>query len=148
MTLEDYVPYKALNLPLGLFGPAPRMPRSCICGRFIVEDYCACASSCWGTSKHAWAKANPELYEAEQEGERIAMRRHQFWIHQRGQVEEKIWIASKSVVQEFQRLQDQESAIGCHSCEQNGRTYCRCACDSCGSKYCYSGECSEEMDYV
>ncbi len=147
MKLEDYAPYKALNLPLGLFGPAPRRPSSCICGRYIVDNYCACASECWKMPQHTHFQAHPEEYIVQQEEERSWLRRYQYWIDQRTKVEEKIWRASKSVVQEFERLQDQESTLGCFSCESHGAHRCSCFCDSCGSKYC-SGDCAGDQEYL
>jgi hypothetical protein len=147
MCVDDYAPYKALNLSLGLFGPAPRLPASCTCGAFIVDDYCACASECWKMPKHKWAKANPRLYKAEQEEERAWFRRCQFWQQQQAEFAEKQLVMSMHILQEFDKLQDLESSIGCLTCEKNRRHSCRCACDGCGSKYC-NGDCACENEWV
>ncbi len=145
--LQTYPPFQALNMPIGLFGPAPYMPQSCICGRFIVEDYCACAAECWKMPKHTWATANPIEYELEQAVQRRYMRQHQFWIQQCLDFHEKFWKRAKPVVEEYERLLDQESSMGCHACQTNGYACCKCHCDSCGSKYC-TGDCSCDQEWV
>jgi hypothetical protein len=141
MQIEDYLPYKEARaaLPIGLFGPQPLYPRSCICGRYIVDDYCKCATSCLGTTKHKWATENPEAYQAEQA--QMAKWRIIFnhWQKQYAAVQNIIHCGIAQHVTQFERLRDEESAIGCYKCELTGLDYCECDyCYGCGDKYCCS----------
>ncbi len=139
MSIEEYPPYKAARaaLPIGLFGPAPYSPRSCICGRYIVDDFCLCASACIGTPKHTWAKENPEAYKAEQAQMARWKKLWYDWYNQWQKVEAWIWGEIHPHVIQFNMIQDKKSEIGCYECEKKGREYCDCHyCDGCGSKYC------------
>jgi hypothetical protein len=146
MKLEDFPPFQKAQLFIGYFGPAPRCPASCVCGRFIVDNFCACASSCMDMPKYKWMKENPDLYAAEQAEERRWRRLCDFWNNISGDWAAKNWLAVKPAVLQFNRLRDAETEMGCYECTQQHRTYCRCACDSCGNKYC-DGMCHDEYDY-
>ncbi len=146
MVLEDYAPYIALNLPLGYFGPAPRPPSSCACGRYIVDDFCMCASSCRSMQKYKWAKENPEAYKAEQAEEHKWRIRCNLWNEQRNKVDDMIYRKSLHIRKQFVALQDAESEMGCYECEEYGYSYCRCECEGCGNKWC-CGSCCDEEDY-
>lgn len=149
MKIEDYPPYKALNLSLGLFGPTPYNPTECACGRLgrIEEIFCMCASSCMSHPKYSLYKANPDLYKAEQNELRILKRRYLEWIKQRSAIEQSNWLKSRSLVYEFERLRDKESPIDCWECEQDKwKHYCTCCCDNCGSKWC-NDQCRDDDEY-
>ncbi len=150
MKIEDYPPYKELNLGPGLFGPMPYVPSECACGRlgrYEEEPFCMCAMSCRTNPKYALYKANPELYKAEQEELKVHHRRYLLWINQRTNVENSNWLKSKYIINQFERLRDKESPIGCWECEKYGYMYCRCECDNCGSKYCDSN-CEQDCEYL
>jgi hypothetical protein len=144
MTLEEYPPYKALVLPVGLFGPAPFCPTECICGHFSSVDGCVCVI---GSSKRTWALEHPTEFAAEQKEQRIWMRRWKYWNDQETDYDEKLWKLTKPIEREFERLKDQESPIGCDWCERNGSTSCTCRCYQCSSKYC-TGECHDDAEYL
>jgi hypothetical protein len=140
MKIEDYPPYKeALSkLPIGLFGPAPFNPSSCACGRYIVDNFCKCASSCAATPKAQWARENPEAYQAEQAQQARWKKIWYEWYYQRDAIEHMIYQRTRPHFETFERLCDEESSFGCHQCEKDGYDYCRCElCEGCGSKYCF-----------
>jgi hypothetical protein len=148
MSIEDYAPYKALNLPVGLYGPAPYRPSTCICGRYMRENgFCLCATSCHSWPDYKWATENPQKWEAEQKEAQAWMRRWQHWLHQSDTVGAEIWKKSKHIHREFEALQDAESRFGCHSCESSGYTSCHCACETCGDKWCV-GSCADDQEYL
>ncbi len=149
MKIEDYPPYKALNLGPGLYGPIPYVPSECACGSIgrYEDPFCMCAISCMSHPKYALYKANPELYKAEQEELRLHRRRYLLWIEERNKVENAMWIKSKPIIYQFERLRDQESPIGCWSCEQDRYGGCRCECEYCGDKYC-DNSCDQDCDYI
>jgi hypothetical protein len=145
MEFEDFPPFKALGLPIGLYGPAPKMPSSCTCGRFIVEDFCMCATSCMSMPKWTWAKENPEAYAAEQAGEARWLRVWRAWSEQKRAFDLWWYTETKVVRRQFNLLRDAQSAIGCHECETRSHDYCVCECRDCGDKYC-DGSCAYEDD--
>lgn len=140
MKLEDYPPYAALGEKPVLYGPAPKYPINCGCGRYKLDNMCLCATSCMHMEKYKWAKENPDLYKKEQEGEKRWATIYNLWYKQKRQIDDQWHFKSKDIVREFDRLQDNESPIYCHECEQKGAPYCRCCCDYCASKWC-DGEC-------
>jgi hypothetical protein len=147
MSLEEYLPYKMAReaQPIGLFGPAPFNPHSCICGRYIVDNFCLCAMSCIGTPKHTWAKENPEAYKAEQAQQARWKMLWYHWHKQWQSVNTMIHDAIFPYVQDFNMIRDAESKIGCHECEKSGNEYCTCdECDACGSKYCSGCQCDDD----
>ncbi len=148
MQIEDYLPYKLARaaLPIGLFGPQPFYPRSCICGRYIVDDYCQCATSCLGTTKHKWATENPEAYKAEQAQMAKWRRLFSHWQTQYATVQNLIHRGLFNHVADFERLRDHETPTGCYKCHHTGLEYCECDhCDCCGDKYCAG--CAYGEDY-
>lgn len=149
MKIEDYPPYKALNLGPGFYGPMPYAPSECACGRLgrYEEIFCMCAMSCMTHPKYALYKANPELYKAEQEELRFHRKRYLIWLEERNKVENAIWLKSKHIINNFERLRDEESPIGCWPCEKYGSLYCKCECDNCGNKYC-DNNCEQDYDYL
>jgi hypothetical protein len=74
-------------------------------------------------------------------------RQLQFWEHQKSKVLLVLWETHKAALQELEYVQDSQSAIGCHACEQVGKAYCGCVCDACDSKYC-DGNCTGEALYI
>ena len=139
MQLEDYLPYKEAraSLPICIYGPAPFHPSNCICGRYIVDDFCICATSCTTTSKAQWAKENPEAYKAEQVQQVKWLKIWYHWQTQYSGVQTLIHNSLFQYVCDFEQLRDQESHIGCYKCQKNYLQYCECNyCDACGDKYC------------
>lgn len=145
MTLEDYTPYVALGTPLRLHGPAPKPVRNCICGRYIVDNMCLCASRCIHMDAYKWAKENPDLYQLQQEEEQRWDTIAQYWYREYNTVQDTWHNISKHIIQQFTRLQDAESSIDCHQCESNGHSYCICCCKMCDSKWC-EGNCIDDED--
>lgn len=145
MKLEDFDDYKTLGEPVKLHGPAPYMPHLCGCNRYYVcRGMCVCSMSCKGKPLYAWAKAHPvEFAEKQKEMRRWRMLAETWWKQQM-EMDEKWDAISWSVRMRFYALQDDESAIGCASCERDGRDYCRCECDGCGSKWCHG--CRDDDD--
>lgn len=138
MKLEDFDNYKALGQPLRLHGPAPYMPHLCSCNRYYVcRGMCVCSVYCKGKPLYAWAKAHPVEFAEKQKEMRRWRMLSDIWWKQQQEVAEKWDAISWSARTRFYVLQDDESAIGCASCEREGRKYCKCECDNCGSKWCH-----------
>ncbi len=139
MKIDEYPPYKdtVSKLPIGLYGPAPLIPLECACGRYIVDYFCMCATSCRSMPKYKWAIENPEAYKAEQAEQKQWAKRWAIWLEQRDAVEFSIWAKTRYHVYTFERLRDAESPIKCWSCEKYEYKSCMCKeCDGCKDKYC------------
>jgi hypothetical protein len=142
MDLYDFPPYIESGLPFGLFGPAPRNPTLCGCGRYVVGNECPCADM----SKAVWRRENPEAYNAEQAIEAHCKYVWKLWKAQ-CENHDAIWYPRSYLVRmAYYRFRDTQSAIGCYTCEERGSTYCSCECDVCGDKYCQSHKTSYETD--
>jgi hypothetical protein len=139
MTLQNYPPYKAIRdaLPIGLFGPVPFNPTSCACGRYIIDNFCICASSCISMPKYNWVKLYPELYQTEQLLHARLKNIWYLWYHQNQDINHIIYTNTIHIIKHFYRLRDNESSIDCYECELYN-DYCSCNnCENCGDKYCY-----------
>ena len=143
MTIEQYEPYAALGPELQLYGPAPKSVTLCGCGRYWIDGKCLCANS--HLESFRWAKENPELYKNNQEEEKRWKRVCDEWYRQRKVISDKWYSMANRIICEFERLQDNESPIECHSCESAGYSYCKCCCDNCNSKWC-GGRCMDDED--
>lgn len=128
LRLEDFNPYiiARSSLPIGLYGPSPPPVRKCICGKFIIDDLCLCASSCSTMPKYIWAKENPSAYNAEQNMmARWNIVLH-YWIQQKIAVDYHISKTLYPYIQMYHKLLDAQSSIGCATCENYGKEYCVC----------------------
>ncbi len=146
MRLDDFEDYKALGEPLKLHGPAPYRPHLCGCNRYyLCRGMCVCSMSCREKPLYAWMKAHPEEFKAKQKEMRRWRMLADIWWKQQDTVSQQWESISWSARMRFYHLQDEESPIGCASCERDGCNWCKCECDNCGSKWC-PGNCCDDDD--
>lgn len=145
MRLEDFPDYKALGEPLRLHGPAPYRPHECGCGRWrVCANMCVCSMSCMRKPLYAWAKANPEAFQAKQREMQRWYNMAEAWRKESEAIAMKWEGISWCARTRFIELQDKESPIGCASCERWGSQYCKCECECCGRKYCPGNCCDDD----
>jgi hypothetical protein len=128
MPIEEYPPYKELDLPIGLFGPAPFNPPQCVCGNFIIDGNCICSST------------PPSDYKVQQDTMYMWFNRFYHWRNQLDEFNSYIYKASAHVRLQLLKLIDAESPIGCYTCHISQYSECQCDCPDCGDKYC-NGSC-------
>lgn len=148
MKLEDFDEYKAHGEKPVLQGPSPYHAMFCGCDRYRVSSMgCVCSMECREKPLYHWAKAHPEEFQQKQKEMHRWRHLWTLWLKQKDELSYQWDNKTHSTRMHFQWLQDDESPIGCAHCERNGRDYCNCECEECGSKYCPGCYRDDDYDY-
>ena len=148
MTLEEYLPFKALGAQPIYYGPKGPYIGNCGCGRlFYAKEEGSRTCPCANPECAAWEKENPDEAEQLQKESRRWRFVSQMMLEVQNALD-NIWYRKASpIISDYDYQMDMLSEIDCHECETKGYDYCKCnKCPSCRESGC-DGYCYEEEDY-